>query len=126
MNMSASLGGSLGERSQGLRARIGAFENRYRLRERLSALFQEGERKLLEGEHFANPDYTRKVRRWYARLEIDNGASLSDVRKAYRGLMRRYHPDHFVHDTHAEALASEVAQGLNEAYRGLLVHFGEG
>src|SRR5687767_7998959 len=41
---------------------------------------------------------TADIRRYYANLELPIGAPLSEVKAAYRRLMRRYHPDRHQHD----------------------------
>lgn len=39
-----------------------------------------------------------ELERWYKTLELDPGADLEAVRKSYRRLMRKYHPDRFASD----------------------------
>lgn len=55
----------------------------------------------------------------YAQLECPYGADLATVRRHYRGLMRKYHPD--VHHQNAEKhrLATELSQRLTSAYNEL-------
>lgn len=55
----------------------------------------------------------------YRTLGLPNGASLDDVKKAYRKMMRQHHPDKHSTDAAAEAHAHERAQRINEAYREL-------
>jgi DnaJ-domain-containing protein 1 len=56
------------------------------------------------------------LRRDYATLEVAFGAPLSDVRKSYKRLLHKYHPDRFSGDAEKQALANEVTQRLNEAF----------
>ncbi len=58
-------------------------------------------------------------RKWYRTLELDHGASLQDVRRAYRRLVRLYHPDRFANDPEKLRAATEVSRRLTEAYNGL-------
>lgn len=55
----------------------------------------------------------------YAQLECPYGADLNTVRKHYRALMLKYHPD--VHSAHPEKqrLATELSQRLTMAYNEL-------
>ncbi|TVQ97520.1 MAG: hypothetical protein EA398_14490 [Deltaproteobacteria bacterium] len=66
-----------------------------------------------------------QVRQWYRRLELEPGADADAVRRAYRGLMRKYHPDRFTSDPEAERQATALSQELTVAYTGLLRHLGE-
>ena len=52
-------------------------------------------------------------------LGLQNGASLEDVKKAYRKMMRQHHPDKHSTNAQAEARANDRAQAINEAYREL-------
>lgn len=83
------------------------------------------EERFASGKHPLNPDYRRQVRTWYARLELHNGASAEEVRRAFRALMRRYHPDRYTGDAEQEELATRLSQDLTVAYEGLLAHLGE-
>ena len=62
------------------------------------------------------------IRKFYANLELPIGAPLSEVKAAYRRLMRRYHPDRHQHDPARAKAANELAQKLREAYDGLTAH----
>ncbi len=57
------------------------------------------------------------IRRAYAALEVPPGSDFETVRKAYRRLMRKYHPD--LHGGSPEALraANELTQRLTESYK---------
>lgn len=65
----------------------------------------------------SNPTADRK--RWYGDLELEQGADLQQVRRAYRRLMKQYHPDRFANDPEKLAAATAVARRLTEAYNGL-------
>lgn len=51
----------------------------------------------------------------YSVLGLKPGASEEDVKKAYRELARKYHPDNY-HDNPLSDLASEKMKEINEAY----------
>jgi len=58
-----------------------------------------------------------QLKRAYAVLEVPEGSSFEVVRRAYRDLMRKYHPDHHVGSPEKQKAANEVAQKLTEAYK---------
>ncbi len=90
--------------------------------ERLRDAARRSEDRLISGRHSLNPEYVAQLRTWYARLELEPGASADEVRQAFRALMRRYHPDRFTDDPERERKATELSQQLTVAYRGLLEH----
>ena len=51
----------------------------------------------------------------YHTLGLAEGASLEDVKKAYRRLMRQHHPDKHSNDAAAEGRAHARAQQINQA-----------
>lgn len=63
-----------------------------------------------------------EVRRAYARLEVPFGSDLEVVRRSYRQLMRRYHPDRHASDPQRERVATEISQKLTVSYN-LLVDY---
>ena len=62
------------------------------------------------------------IARAYARLEVPEGSDFPTVKKAYRKVMRRYHPDRHGTDPDTSKMANEVAAGLTEAYETLEKH----
>jgi hypothetical protein len=63
-----------------------------------------------------SPKERRKVRQYYANLELPFGASLEDVKTSYRRLMRQYHPDKHQLDPARRELATQLSQKLTVAY----------
>ncbi|MCA9667267.1 MAG: J domain-containing protein [Myxococcales bacterium] len=57
--------------------------------------------------------------RLYAQLECPPGSDLTTVRKHYRRLMRKYHPDLHSGDDDKQRLATELSQKLTQAYNEL-------
>jgi DnaJ-domain-containing protein 1 len=57
------------------------------------------------------------VRRAYAALEVPVGSNFETVRKSYRTLMRKYHPDHHSGSPEKQRAATELTQKLTEAYK---------
>ncbi len=65
------------------------------------------------------PSPEEQRRRWYKTLELEPGASFEEVRKAYRKLLRKYHPDRFAQNPEKYKAATEVTRNVTEAYDGL-------
>lgn len=76
----------------------------------------------VRGEPMGDPLADRK--RWYRTLELDPGADLKTVRRAYRKLLLKYHPDRFANEPEKLAVATEVTRKLTEAYNGLQRYLG--
>lgn len=60
-----------------------------------------------------------RLARLYAQLECPVGADLDTVRKQYRTLMRKYHPDVHSGDAAKQRVATELSQRLTSAYNEL-------
>lgn len=60
-----------------------------------------------------------RLARLYAQLECPNGANMDVVRKQYRIMMRKYHPDMHSGDAEKQRLATELSQRLTQAYNDL-------
>jgi hypothetical protein len=58
-----------------------------------------------------------RVHKAYAALEVPQGSDFETVRRSYRTLMRKYHPDHHTQSAEKQRAANEVAQGLTDAYK---------
>ena len=70
----------------------------------------------------ADSPQKKQISQYYANLELRPGASLEDVRTAYRELMRRYHPDKHLGDPERHRAATALAQSLTGAYHALVEH----
>jgi DnaJ-domain-containing protein 1 len=57
------------------------------------------------------------IRRAYAALEVPPGSDFETVRKSYRALMRKYHPDRHTGSPEKLKAATELAQKLTESYK---------
>ena len=60
-----------------------------------------------------------KMATWYANLELPYGADLDEVTRAWKRLVRSYHPDLHARDPERHANATELVKGLNHAYEQL-------
>jgi DnaJ-domain-containing protein 1 len=62
------------------------------------------------------------VAKAYAALEVPPGSTFETVRKAYRNLMRKYHPDRHTSSPEKQKAANELAQKLTASYEILEKH----
>ena len=60
-----------------------------------------------------------RLARLYAQLECPYGADATTIRKHYRAMMRKYHPDMHSGEPHKERIATELSQRLTMAYNEL-------
>jgi DnaJ-domain-containing protein 1 len=64
-----------------------------------------------------------QVAEWYRVLDLQPGADLSQIKTAYRQLMRKYHPDmHAGKDAAKQKAANELSLRVTTAYNGLVAH----
>jgi DnaJ-domain-containing protein 1 len=59
------------------------------------------------------------IRRAYAALEIPAGSDFEAVKRSYRRLMRKYHPDLNAGSPERQKAATDLSQRLTEAYKTL-------
>jgi curved DNA-binding protein CbpA len=59
---------------------------------------------------------TENMQKYYTRLELRSDASLEDAKKAYRNLVRLWHPDRFADNHVLQTQANEKLCKINEAY----------
>jgi DnaJ-domain-containing protein 1 len=62
------------------------------------------------------------IRKAYAALEVPPGSDFETVRKSYRRLMRKYHPDLHGGTADAQRAATDLTQRLTQAYKTLDKH----
>ena len=66
-----------------------------------------------------------KIAQYYANLELPYGADLETVTRAWKRLMKQYHPDKHSGDAVKQQTANELVQQLNFAYDQLEKHLSE-
>jgi DnaJ-domain-containing protein 1 len=64
----------------------------------------------------------KRLRELYAQLEVPYGASFEDVKKSFRRLMRKYHPDLHVGNPQKHKTATQLTMSLTQAYNELEQH----
>jgi DnaJ-domain-containing protein 1 len=62
------------------------------------------------------------IRKAYAALEVPAGSDFETVRKSYRRLMRKYHPDLHGGTPEKHRAATDLTQRLTQAYKTLEKH----
>ena len=62
------------------------------------------------------------IRKAYAALEVSPGADFETVRRSYRRMMRKYHPDLHGGSVDKQRAATDLTQRLTEAYKTLERH----
>jgi len=60
-----------------------------------------------------------RLAQYYAQLECPYGSDLTAVRKAYRSMMRKYHPDMHSGSPEKQRVATDLSQRLTAAYNEL-------
>jgi DnaJ-domain-containing protein 1 len=71
-----------------------------------------------EGSSSGRPSEAQ-IEGWYRTLEVPAEADFPTIRKSYRRLLAKYHPDKFAGDPDKYAAATEVARKITMAYNGL-------
>ncbi len=56
------------------------------------------------------------LERYYKTLHLAPGASFDEVKRAYRALVKVWHPDRFSQTPHLQQQALEKIQAINRAY----------
>jgi len=62
------------------------------------------------------PQVDESLRPDYANLEVAFGADMETVRKSYRSLVLKYHPDKHAGDPEKHRVALEITKKINESF----------
>ena len=75
-------------------------------------------RKSTEGSSSSRrkPPVDEALRQDYANLEVAFGADIETVRKSYKSLMLKYHPDKYTADPEKQRVALEITKKINESF----------
>ena len=65
------------------------------------------------------------INRYFEILGLKLGASLDEVKDAYKDLVKVWHPDRFAHDPKLQQKAQEKLKEINEAYEKLKAYYAE-
>lgn len=102
-----------------LRANLNALLDRAAERERRA---DRGEPDPLADDQSPPPGWDKEIAQHYANLELPYGAGLDEVKKQYRRLMARYHPDRHHRDPRKSEVANRLAAELTRSYDALVEH----
>lgn len=67
-------------------------------------------------ESFSRKIPTPKLELFFKRLEIPLDSDLETVKKAWKTLMKQYHPDRFGREPEKVKIATRICQEITEAY----------
>ena len=65
------------------------------------------------------PPFDPQLAQYYANLEIPYGADLETVRRSWKGLLKKCHPDLHANDPEKRRVADELSARLTQAYQEL-------
>jgi len=68
------------------------------------------------------PSSQKRLRDLYAQLEVPYGADFDEVKKSFRRLMRKYHPDLHTGNPEKQKVATQLTMSLTQAYNELELH----
>jgi DnaJ-domain-containing protein 1 len=68
----------------------------------------------------------KRLREIYAQLEVPFGAPFEEVKKSFRRLMRKYHPDLHIGNPAKHKTATALTMSLTQAYNELEQHLARG
>jgi DnaJ-domain-containing protein 1 len=68
------------------------------------------------------PSSERRLRDLYAQLEVPYGSNFDEVKKSFRRLMRKYHPDLHAGNPEKQKVATQLTMSLTQAYNELEQH----
>lgn len=68
----------------------------------------------------------RRMREYYANLELPYGSSFEEIKAAYKRMLKQYHPDVYHQSPEKRQIAEKVSQRLNEAYQFFESKFNKG
>ncbi|MCA9681148.1 MAG: DnaJ domain-containing protein [Myxococcales bacterium] len=111
--------------SVGARAGRQARRVRDKAEEAWERAYEEAQARGTTGAPSGRGPSQRDLEGWYRTLELPVGSDVASVRKSYRRLMAKYHPDKYASDPDKYAAATEVARKITVAYDGIKTHLGE-
>lgn len=99
----------------------GSFYEEYQKRKRSGQ--QSGRRADFNFEEGVNTSgQDSELAQYYANLEVPYGSDLETVTRAWKALLKKYHPDMHSTDPEKQAIANDLVQQLNHAYKMLEKH----
>jgi DnaJ-domain-containing protein 1 len=75
-----------------------------------------GQRTRREGRETPRASRDEDLRQDYANLELPFGADLEEVKRAYKTLIMKYHPDKHAGNAEKLRMATEITKKINESF----------
>ncbi len=109
--------------------RLGRFSERESFSERLGrSAFRENSTREKQNKEKKNQSKTKgykikinygvdNLKEDYNNLEVTTGASMEDVKKSYKKLLKKYHPDNYPEGSEQQKIATEITKKLNISYQ---------
>ena len=63
------------------------------------------------------PGFDETLKHAYANLDVPFGVPFEEVKRSYKNLVRKYHPDRFALDPEKQKLATQITQRINESFQ---------
>ncbi len=89
----------------------------HQYRQQRSARSKEQSNGAREKQNSQPPEQDSELAKCYANLEVAHGADLETVTRAWKGLLRKYHPDLHSNDPEKLKIANQIVQELNRSYQ---------
>lgn len=103
------------------RAEINNLGSRLRSRDEINAIDDEWVEESVPTEPTIEPSaWPREIREAYAALELPLGSDEKAIKKAYRSLLNRYHPDKHHGSPEKLQTANELTMRLRDSYERLM------
>jgi hypothetical protein len=77
---------------------------------------RESARERTRSSESARPQPDESLRQDYANLDVPFGADMEAVKRSYKTLMMRYHPDKFAGDPEKQRVALERTKKINQSF----------
>ncbi len=69
-----------------------------------------------DGRRRPEPPVDESLRQDFANLEVPFGADIETVRRSYKAMILKYHPDKFAGDPEKQRVALEITKKINESF----------
>ncbi|MCU0439143.1 MAG: DnaJ domain-containing protein [Raineya sp.] len=90
---------------------------KYRQYQKQNSYQQSYQNNYKSSSSYSNTSKNTDEEKYYKWLELPNGSSFDEVKKSYKTLMKKYHPDNFHNNETKRQTAEKLSQKLNEAYQ---------
>ncbi|GAB4123454.1 MAG: hypothetical protein OHK0045_16180 [Raineya sp.] len=89
------------------------YEKYKKYQQKSNQYYQKSYQNSYQNAHSQNSEEIK----YYQWLELPYGSSFEEIKKSYKALMKKYHPDNFHNNETKRQTAEKLSQKLNEAYQ---------